>query len=201
MDISGFQDINNMSDSDLFQLLGDPDVERRFFMRQEIAKRRMALDEVCDCELYKFAEGIGLDKDEIYSLGIVNKIDNKNNSKVLSIVSKDEEQRTVLGIVLEPDVVDAQSETISAIEIEDSAHGWLANSQHVGFMHTELIDKEIEIYESYVAPVDFEINDFKIKKGTWLVMAHVVNDKLWGAVKDGQINGFSVGGYGHREKV
>ena len=203
MNYFGFGGADNVQDSELF--FKDPDIERRFFIRQEICKRGMSAEVVQDRELYEFAKKIGLDADEVEALGIIDEIDEIDKqqivSKILSIVSKNEEERIVLGIVLEPDTVDAQNETIAADEIASSAHGWLSSSQHVGLMHTELADKEVEVYESYTAPVDFEINDFKIKQGTWLVMLHVVNDTMWDAIREGKINGFSVGGYGHREPV
>jgi len=117
---------------------------------------------------------------------------------LLPVDKADEERRIVFGVVLEPDSVDAQGDTISAEEIERAAHIWLAKYQERGLMHRKLVNDEVEIYESYLAPQDMSVAGRSVKKGTWLLMYHILSDKMWEDVKTGKLTGFSMGGYARR---
>jgi hypothetical protein len=130
---------------------------------------------------------------------------NKNLStfetRLLPIDKAEDDKRIVLGIALEPDEVDTQGDTESADEIEIAAHRWLAQFQDRGFMHKQIVNSKIEIYESYIAPVDLTIGKQEVKKGSWLLMYHIIDDTLWTAVKNGEITGFSIGGFARRVKT
>lgn len=107
------------------------------------------------------------------------------------------EKRLVTGIVLEPDVVDAQNDYISADAIEEAAHNFLREynkSTEMGLMHNAFGDIGIELVECSIAPIDFTLGNKPVKKGSWLVTVHVTDDKRWEEVKTGKLNGFSVGG-------
>jgi len=104
----------------------------------------------------------------------------------------------VMGVVLEPDGVDAHGDTISAQEIEDAAHQWLAKFQNAGLMHSRLVNEKVELYESYIAPVDFEIGSEQVKAGSWILVYHVLDSDLWAAIKSGELTGFSMGGFARR---
>jgi len=106
----------------------------------------------------------------------------------------DEDERFVLGVVLEPETVDSQGDIYSAEEIRKSAYRFMAFYQNTGLMHQTLINDSVRIVESYVAPVDCEIGGQAVKKGTWLMGVLVESDELWGAVKAGVFTGFSIGG-------
>lgn len=112
----------------------------------------------------------------------------------------DAEKQLVLGIVLEPDVLDAQKDVMSAEDIEEAAHGFLKEARTIGFRHTK--EAGAELVESYIAPVNFKIKGpngtQKVKKGTWLINVHVTDPKLWAKIKKKEINAFSVGGLGQR---
>lgn len=111
-----------------------------------------------------------------------------------------EDQRIVFGVVLEPGTVDAQGDTIAPEEIERAAHIWLAKYQERGLMHRRLVNKDVEIYESYVAPQEMTIGGKAVLKGTWLLMYHILSDQIWEDVKSGKLTGFSMGGYARRVK-
>ncbi len=104
------------------------------------------------------------------------------------------EERYVLGVVLEPEVVDAQNDVYSADEIAKSAHVFMEKFRTVGLMHKGAINDKVKILESYLAPVDFEVDAVPVKKGTWLMAVRVLDDDLWAAVKEGGLTGFSIGG-------
>lgn len=112
------------------------------------------------------------------------------------IVKTDAERRLVSGIVLQPEVVDAQGDIVGEAVIEAAAHQFLADynaGTTLGHMHKNF-DRRLELVESYVAPVDMPINGTTVKKGTWMITSRVVDDATWDQVKKGEIKGFSIGG-------
>lgn len=108
------------------------------------------------------------------------------------------EMRYVLGIVLEPEVVDAQGDVYSADEIRRSAWEYMTNFRNVGLMHKGLVNGKVRLVESYVAPADMRLEGSVIRKGTWLLGLNVADDELWGQVKNGALTGLSIGGFARR---
>ncbi len=121
--------------------------------------------------------------------------------KFLPIEKADEEEQIVFGIALEPGEVDSQKDTIKPPVIKAAAHKWLAQWQDRGIQHKQIANSKIEIYESYVAPTNLTINGQKVKKGSWLLMYHILDDQLWKDIKSGKFTGFSIGGFARRTKV
>jgi site-specific DNA-adenine methylase len=112
------------------------------------------------------------------------------------ILRKDAEKRIVLGPVLIPEVVDLQGDIIGAEAIEKAAHEYLAGvnaGKKQGVQHEDF-KPEIQVVESYIAPVDFEMNGRKILKGTWMLGFKILDDETWEQVKKGELRGFSIGG-------
>jgi DNA adenine methylase len=104
------------------------------------------------------------------------------------------DERFVLGVVLEPEVVDAQGDIYSAEEIRSAAHRFMEDFQGLGLQHRERVNGDVKILESYLAPDDLSVGGTAIKKGTWLFGVRVLSDELWSMVKDGALSGFSIGG-------
>lgn len=102
--------------------------------------------------------------------------------------------RYVLGIVLEPDTVDAQQDIYDADEIRKTAHEFMEKYRTIGLMHKGGVNDKVKILESYLAPCDFEVNGQPVKAGTWMMAVKVLDDELWGACKKGELTGFSIGG-------
>lgn len=101
------------------------------------------------------------------------------------------------GIVLEPDEVDSQGDTIDASEVRKAAHLFLRRYNEgttLGLMHQEFEDIGIRVVESYIAPIDFELGGQSVKKGSWVMTIHVISDDIWVRIKDGELTGFSIGG-------
>jgi uracil-DNA glycosylase family 4 len=113
------------------------------------------------------------------------------------IIKADNEKQIVEGIVLEPDTLDTQGDTITADEIEKAAHRFLVKSRVVGDSHKKVAGAEV--VESYIVPDDIQLGNQKVKKGSWVIGVHVTDDKLWDAIKNGEYTGFSVGGFAIRE--
>lgn len=112
---------------------------------------------------------------------------------------KTEEERFVLGAVLEPDTVDSQKDFYTAESIRDAAHSFMEHYQALGKQHSEIVTGKLKILESYLAPSTFEMGEETIKKGTWLLAIRVADDDLWDQVKKGDFTGFSIGGAAYRK--
>ena len=108
------------------------------------------------------------------------------------------DERYVLGIVLEPEVVDAQGDIYSTEEIRAAAHRFMEEFGGLGLMHRLRVNDQVKVLESYLAPTDFTIGDITVRKGTWMLAVRVLSDELWDRVKNGDLTGFSIGGSARR---
>jgi Putative phage serine protease XkdF len=122
--------------------------------------------------------------------------------KSIVIAKADKAKQIVYGVVYEPDVVDAHGDFMTAEEIEKAAHAFMESR------HTHNIDKQHDleadegyVVESYIAPVDMQLGDQEIKKGSWVAGVKVTNVETWAAIEKGEITGFSMWGVGKRVKV
>lgn len=124
------------------------------------------------------------------------------------IIKSVEDERIVYGEVLVPDEVDAQEHIYSAEEVKKAAHFWMKEFSQMGIMHKDMLgESQISILESFIAPVSFKFSENedddtkKVKKGTWLLKVFVEDDEVWEQVKDGELNGFSIGGVATVEDI
>lgn len=121
------------------------------------------------------------------------------------IAKADKAKQIIYCVVTAPDEWDTQDDTMTADEIEKTAHKYLIDSRVVGSNHTEAI--KAHVVESYIAPIDFEwpgSTDYapqKVKKGSWVIAIWIVDTGEWRKVEDGEYEGVSVGGFGLRDKV
>ncbi|HMA95626.1 MAG TPA: XkdF-like putative serine protease domain-containing protein [Polyangiaceae bacterium] len=104
------------------------------------------------------------------------------------------DERYVLGIVLEPEVVDAQGDIYSAEEIRQAAHRFMEEFGGLGLMHRMRVNDQVKVLETYLAPSDLTVGQVSVRKGTWLFAVRVLSDVLWERVKSGDLSGFSIGG-------
>ena len=117
-------------------------------------------------------------------------------------IKKGQELKYVLGVVLEPETIDATKTKDSVGDIYDeeevrkAAHHFMMNYKGNGndFMHDGKNNKDLKIVESYIAPADFSFDGQKVKKGTWMMGTLIFDDGIWKAVKEGKITGYSIGG-------
>ncbi len=108
------------------------------------------------------------------------------------------DERYVLGVVLEPERVDGQGDIYSPDEVRKAAHRFMQEFGGLGLMHRLRVNDEVKILESYLAPIDFQVGDVPVKKGTWLFAVRVLSDDLWEQVRGGKLTGFSIGGSARR---
>jgi len=120
------------------------------------------------------------------------------NNWLIPVIKTDEDEKIVTGIVLEPDEVDAQGDTISKEAIKEAAHKFLSKfnkDTELGFMHKAFGDLGMGLIESWVAREDSDFGGSPVKSGSWLMSVQVSdNEKLWEKIKSGEIAGFSIGG-------
>jgi hypothetical protein len=108
----------------------------------------------------------------------------------------DAERREVTGVVLQPEVVDAQGDIMDSAVIEKAAGDFLAGfnkGNKLGFMHKQF-NKKFELRQSFITPIDMVIANKAVKAGSWVMVVKVLDDKIWKLVKEGKVTGFSIGG-------
>ncbi len=118
-------------------------------------------------------------------------------SILVSIAKAVEEEHTVTGVVLQPEVVDGHGDIMSADVIKETAFKFLAGfnkTTKLGVQHTIFKAGQLELVESYIAPMDMVIGSKTVKAGSWIMTMRVLDMKLWKKIKDGEITGFSIGG-------
>lgn len=139
-----------------------------------------------------------------------------SKSLMVPIVKADPEKRIVYGIVLDPYQIDAQDDYVSPKAIEETAHDWLAKSRIIGFDHREKataypVESSIipypsdedyqkamrgEDHRAYRMPLGNDV----AHSGSW-VLGTKLGDAEWDLVKRGELNAYSIGGYGARKPM
>jgi len=119
----------------------------------------------------------------------------------IRLIKAEGEERIVFGVVLEPDEVDSQGDTIPAEEIRQAAHKFMEDFGQLGLQHKEIVNGKLKLLESFIAPIAFKVGEEQVKAGSWLMKERVVDDALWSDVKKGALTGFSIGGSAIRKPV
>lgn len=124
-------------------------------------------------------------------------------SSKVRVVKRDKARQLVYGVVLVPNEVDIQEDTITAEEIEKTAHSYMAKSRVIGANHERQMDAHV--VESYIAPCDLKFKaldgDQVVPKGSWVIAVKVSDPGEWAKVERGDYEGFSVGGEGLRDRI
>lgn len=108
------------------------------------------------------------------------------------IKSTDNELKQATFIVMVPDEVDLHGDVTTEEEIRKACFNFNKYCRQANLFHV-MKTNTFEFLESYIAPVDFEINGIAVKKGTWLATIQALDDKLWELIQSGDINGLSIG--------
>lgn len=115
----------------------------------------------------------------------------------IPIAKANTEEQTVTGIVLQPEVVDAHGDIMSADVIRKTAHEFLMNfnkNTKLGVQHSSFPAGKLALCECFIAPSNMVIGSSSVKQGSWIMTVKVLDSGLWKKVKDGNITGFSIGG-------
>lgn len=111
----------------------------------------------------------------------------------------DEEQKLVYGVVYEPNTIDSQGDFAKSADIEKAAHSFLSDARNIDLQHNFKSDYGT-VVESYIAPLDFDIDDNIIKKGSWILVTKATDD-IWDSIKRGEITGYSMAGRAVRTTI
>lgn len=120
------------------------------------------------------------------------------------LVKMNMDEQTVTGVVLQPEVVDAQGDIIGVDVIRNAAHNFLAKynkATQLGLQHKHFGKYKFELYESWIAPQDVVLNSTLVKAGSWIMTVKVHSAKIWKMVKNGDLKGFSIGGKAKVQKI
>jgi hypothetical protein len=119
-----------------------------------------------------------------------------------ALITKADEERVVIGVVLEPtkemNQPDTQGDVYSADEVKKSAYNYMERHQTVGLQHKSDITEKVKVILNWITLEDSTIGGQPVAKGTWVMGVRVTDDDLWTAVKAGSITGFSIGGVATR---
>jgi hypothetical protein len=107
----------------------------------------------------------------------------------------DDELQIVWGEVYVPDVPDSQHDFMTELEILKMSYSWMAKSETkcIDLNHDNQVVNAV-VVESFIA----REGDPQFIPGAWVVGVHIPDDAVWGMVKKGEINGFSMQGRGHQ---
>lgn len=136
--------------------------------------------------------------------------------KVVKVaITKAESDQIVYGVVLDPYLVDAHDDWIPPRVVQDTAHAFLQNSRIIGLQHegaadAELVESSVVHYpstEDYRKAREGEPHRVyrmpygagTVHSGTWIIGTKVHDPEVWQAILNGDITGFSIGGFGIRE--
>ena len=120
-------------------------------------------------------------------------------TEVRLVTKADDPQKLVYGVVYEPDVEDVHGDYMDAETIEKAAHGFMADYQQIDKQH-DFTTNAGKVVESYVAPVEMNIGDTTITKGTWVLVTKAT-DEMWESIQKGEFTGYSLAGTAQVEEV
>ena len=136
--------------------------------------------------------------------------------RAVQVAKADGAKRIVYGVVLDPYIVDAHDDHLSPSAIEETAHDFLASSRTIGLDHNGKIEaKVVESWlhpypssEDYKAAMNGEphkarktkFGDDVIHSGSW-ILGVKLDAEQWAKVQAGELNAFSIGGFGTREDM
>ncbi|QXN72626.1 capsid maturation protease [Rhodobacter phage RcZahn] len=116
-------------------------------------------------------------------------------ARAASIKKSDDELRIVWGEVYAPGFPDSQGDFMSADTVREMAYGFMKKQalNAIDTNHSRELNGSI-IVESFIARED----DPLFIPGAWVIGVYVPDDTVWGMVKSGELNGFSIDGHGVR---
>ena len=107
----------------------------------------------------------------------------------------DLDKHLVYAEVYLPDAEDAHGHSMTAIEIEKMAHGFMKNARttQIDLNHDNETNYGCFMVESFIA----RDTDPDYAPGAWVAVVKVDNPEVWRMIKEGEITGFSFEGIGY----
>jgi len=134
------------------------------------------------------------------------KITKSEDTERVAIYKIDHKKQLIYGTFLEPLKVDSQGDFEFAEEVQKAVHGYTINSRRVGVGHKggAISAEPVEIYQ---APCDFwfdgtpQDEEHRVLKDSGVAVVKVYDKDVFARVEKGELNGFSIQGWGTRRKV
>lgn len=107
----------------------------------------------------------------------------------------DLDKHLVYAEVYLPDAEDAHGHSMTALEIEKMAHGFMKNARttQIDLNHDNETNYGCFMVESFIA----RDTDPDYAPGAWVAVVKVDNPEVWRMIKEGEITGFSFEGIGY----
>lgn len=118
-----------------------------------------------------------------------------NEAKTVPIKKVDDEQQLVFGEVYAPNIPDSQGDWMTAETIRNMAYGFMKSGRvfKIDINHSQE-ESGCYVVESFLA----REGDDTFIPGSWVVGVHIPSGETWSLVKSGELNGFSLDGFGIR---
>ena len=124
----------------------------------------------------------------------------KSMDKLQVVKSANQELKQATFIAMLPDSVDLHGDFTSAEEVRKAMESFNKSEKRANLFHVQM-SNSFEVLESYLAPVDFMLNEEFVAKGTWLMTLQVKDNAVWDLIKSGEINGISIGAKANVETI
>jgi hypothetical protein len=134
----------------------------------------------------------------------------------VTFAKRDDAERITYGVVVRPDVADAQGDTMTAAEVEAACHAFMEQLQlgagpALDEHHARLVGSDgARIVECWIqreaavwrlAMADGSTRETEVKPGDWCLGVRYYSDELWEQVRRGEIAGYSPRGWALAETV
>ncbi len=142
--------------------------------------------------------------------------DGIQNAKAVTVHKALAPKQIVYGVVLDPYQFDLQGDWIPPESLEDTAHDFVAKHGYISYQHDGLADAQLveSFIEEYPTPGDREkahrglphratrrkYGSDTVHSGAWVIGVKL-SDKLWAEHLAGNLNAFSIEGFGTRTPV
>ena len=88
---------------------------------------------------------------------------------------------------------DLHGDTYTALEVEKACNNYNRHCMKANLAHMFMVEDDVAyVAQSYTVPVDIQLDDTFIRKGSWLQTWQFTDDEIWKGVKEGKWNGLSI---------
>jgi Putative phage serine protease XkdF len=123
-----------------------------------------------------------------------------DKNKIPILKSTEPKLKQVLFVVMQPDIVDGHGDITTEEEVRKACHSYNLTCNKANLFHLAETETFAAV-ESYITPVDLQIGERFVTKGSWLANLQIYDDDLWSAIESGEVNGVSIGAMADTEKI
>lgn len=96
----------------------------------------------------------------------------------------------VNGVIIANGVADSDGDVLTKKDIKTI---FMKYQRDTDTMHTSIKNAGVEVFASWISEIDTSIGGKVVPSGSWLATLKVTNEKLIQCIKEGKLNGFSLG--------